>query len=225
MEHIFSMEWFTALGSILLLDIVLSGDNAILIALACKNLGAHRLKAMIIGGAGAVFIRIVCTLFATGLLSIPYLEFLGGAALLYIAVRLLIEHGPEEENQKECQPANFWAAVKTILAADFLMSIDNVLSLAGVANTVPEGKWSLIICGLMISIPIVLCGAQFFLLLMLKLPVIIYFGAAILACTAAKMMVMDEGVGPFLLDYAWPLQIVFVLLVISIGWYMNHRRR
>lgn len=225
MEGMFSAEWFAALGGILLLDIVLSGDNAILIALACKNLGKNRLKAMIIGGAGAVLIRITCTLFATGLLSIPYLEFFGGAALLYIAVHLLIEHSGDEQNEEGRQPASFMAAVKTILVADFLMSMDNVLSLAGVANTVPEGKWSLIICGLMISIPIVLCGAQFFLIIMERLPIIIYAGAGILACTSAKMMVMDGAVGPHIAAYSLWLQIIFVVLVLSIGWYMNHHKK
>ena len=225
MEGMFSAEWFAALGGILLLDIVLSGDNAILIALACKNLGKNRLKAMIIGGAGAVLIRITCTLFATGLLSIPYLEFFGSAALLYIAVHLLIEHSGDEQNEEGRQPASFMAAVKTILVADFLMSMDNVLSLAGVANTVPEGKWSLIICGLMISIPIVLCGAQFFLIIMERLPIIIYAGAGILACTSAKMMVMDGAVGPHIAAYSLWLQIVFVVLVLSIGWYMNHHKK
>ena len=225
MEGMFSAEWFAALGGILLLDIVLSGDNAILIALACKNLGKNRLKAMIIGGAGAVLIRITCTLFATGLLSIPYLEFFGGAALLYIAVHLLIEHSGDEQNEEGRQPASFMAAVKTILVADFLMSMDNVLSLAGVANTVPEGKWSLIICGLMISIPIVLCGAQFFLIIMERLPIIIYAGAGILACTSAKMMVMDGAVGPHIAAYSLWLQIIFVVLVLSIGWYMNYHKK
>ena len=225
MEGMFSAEWFAALGGILLLDIVLSGDNAILIALACKNLGKNRLKAMIIGGAGAVLIRITCTLFATGLLSIPYLEFFGGAALLYIAVHLLIEHSGDEQNEEGRQPASFMAAVKTILVADFLMSMDNVLSLAGVANTVPEGKWSLIICGLMISIPIVLCGAHFFLIIMERLPIIIYAGAGILACTSAKMMVMDGAVGPHIAAYSLWLQIIFVVLVLSIGWYMNHHKK
>ena len=92
MEGMFTVEWFTALGSILLLDLILSGDNAILIALACKNLPQDKkLKGILLGGIGAVFIRIVCTLFATGLLAAPYLEFIGGAALLVIAVKLLAE--------------------------------------------------------------------------------------------------------------------------------------
>ena len=224
MEGIFSIEWFTAFGSILLLDIILSGDNAILIALACKNLAdQQKLKAMFIGGFGAVVIRVVFTLFATGLLSIPYIEFLGGAALLYIAVKLLTDHSRGNKSDKN-KPPTLAAAVKTILAADFIMSIDNILSLAGVANTVSDGKWSLIICGLLISIPIVLCGAQFFLLLMRKVPAIIYAGSGILAFTAAKMMSMDRAVGIYLVGYASYLEVIFIITVISFGWYRNKRQ-
>ena len=167
----FSPEWLAALSGILLLDLLLSGDNAILIALACKNLPHEmRRKAIIVGGLGAVFVRIVCTLFATGLLASPYIEFIGGAALVFIAIKLVTDHSDGRVDDSGNHPTTFGQAVRTILIADFIMSIDNILSLAGVANTVPEGKWSLIICGLMISIPIVLFGAQIFLMIMLKGP-------------------------------------------------------
>ena len=221
MEGIFSAQWLAALGSILLLDLILSGDNAILIALACKNLPeGKKIKAMVIGGLGAVLIRILCTLGATGLLVAPYLEFIGGAALLYIALHLLIDHGTDKDGG--VRPATLGAAVRTILVADFIMSIDNILSLAGVANTVSQGKWSLIICGLLISIPIVLCGAQFFLLIMKKVPAIIYAGAGILAYTAAKLMVMDQGVGSYIAAYAPYMEVLFTVGVLSIGFYKNH---
>ena len=170
----FSPEWLAALSGILLLDLLLSGDNAILIALACKNLPHEmRRKAIIVGGLGAVLVRIVCTLFATGLLASPYIEFVGGAALIFIAVKLVTDHSDGRVEDGGSHPTTFGQAVRTILIADFIMSIDNILSLAGVANTVPEGKWSLIICGLMISIPIVLFGAQIFLMIMLKVPALI----------------------------------------------------
>ncbi|WP_295158746.1 TerC family protein [Selenomonas sp. AE3005] len=219
----FSPEWLAAFSGILLLDILLSGDNAILIALACQNLPAHnRKKAIFIGGFGAVFIRIVCTLFATSVLAAPYIEFVGGAALLYIAVKLLTDH---KDNDKEggAAPASFGAAVRTILVADFIMSIDNILSLAGVANTVPEGKWSLIICGLLISIPIVLFGAQIFLKLMQKLPALIYGGAAILGWTAAALMVADKGLGMYFAPYALEMKVCFVVIVLGLGYYLNKR--
>ena len=135
MENLFTggaaTEWLAALSGILLLDLLLSGDNAILIALACKNLPrANRRKAILIGGLGAVVIRIVCTLFATGLLAAPYLEFIGGAALLYIAVKLVTDNNEAGSNDAESQPATLGAAVRTILIADFIMSIDNILSLS-----------------------------------------------------------------------------------------------
>lgn len=219
----FSPPWLAALSGILLLDLLLSGDNAILIALACKNLPAdHRFRAILVGGIGAAVIRIICTLFATGLLAMPYLEFIGGAALLYIAVHLASDKGGSGGEGE--QPETFWGAVRTILIADFVMSIDNVLSLAGVANTVPEGKWSLIICGLVLSITIVLCGAQFFLLIMKKVPALLYIGAAILGWTAAELMVSDQGLGMLLLPYALWLKAIFAIGVVAAGYVLGHKK-
>ena len=213
----FSPEWLAALSGILLLDLLLSGDNAILIALACKNLPHEmRRKAIIVGGLGAVFVRIVCTLFATGLLASPYIEFIGGAALVFIAIKLVDDSGNH--------PTTFGQAVRTILIADFIMSIDNILSLAGVANTVPEGKWSLIICGLMISIPIVLFGAQIFLMIMLKVPALIYLGAGILGMTAAELMTEDKALGVYFAPYSLELKVLFVAAVLLIGYTINRRR-
>lgn len=219
----FSPEWLAALTGILLLDLLLSGDNAIVIALACKNLPHHnRRKAILIGGLGAVLIRIVCTLFATGLLALPYIEFIGGVLLLYIAVKLLTDHN--DEQQENSKQVTFWGAIRTILIADFIMSIDNILSLAGVANTVPEGKWSLIICGLAISIPIVLFGAQLFLSIMLKVPALIYIGAAILGYTAAELMSADKGIGMYFSEYELYLKIFCTVAVLITGFYLNKRQ-
>lgn len=219
----FSPEWLAALTGILLLDLLLSGDNAIVIALACKNLPHHnRRKAILIGGLGAVLIRIVCTLFATGLLALPYIEFIGGVLLLYIAVKLLTDHN--DEQQENSKQVTFWGAIRTILIADFIMSIDNILSLAGVANTVPEGKWSLIICGLAISIPIVLFGAQLFLTIMLKVPALIYIGAAILGYTAAELMSADKGIGIYFSEYELYLKIFCTVAVLIAGFYLNKRQ-
>ncbi len=221
----FSPEWLAALSGILLLDLLLSGDNAILIALACKNLPHEmRRKAIIVGGLGAVFVRIVCTLFATGLLASPYIEFIGGAALVVIAVKLVTDHSDGRVEDGGSHPTTFGQAVRTILIADFIMSIDNILSLAGVANTVPEGKWSLIICGLMISIPIVLFGAQIFLMIMLKVPALIYLGAGILGMTAAELMTEDKALGIYLAPYAFELKVLFVVAVLGIGYAINRRR-
>ena len=222
MEGMFTAAWFAALGSIILLDLILSGDNAIVIAMACKNLPDHeKLKGMIIGGAGAVIVRVVLTLFATELLGFPYLQFIGGFLLIYIAVKLLVEKDDGGANGK--QAVTLFAAVRTIMIADFIMSLDNVLALAGVANMVPEGKWSLIIAGLMISLPIVLCGASLFMMIMKKLPGLIYVGGGILAYTAAEMMVMDRVIGVYLQDWGLMIKIVLVIAVLSFGWFKNHQ--
>ena len=206
----------------MLLDLILSGDNAILIAMACKRLpDKQKLKPMIIGCMGAVIIRVLLTLFATELLGLPYLQFIGGILLLYIAVKLLTDHGDDKAGDK--QPTTLMAAVRTIIIADFIMSLDNVLSLAGVANMVPEGKWSLIICGLMISLPIVLCGAQLFLMIMKKLPGLVYVGGGILAYTAAEMMVMDRVIGVYLVEWSLIIKVVLVLMILSFGWFKNHK--
>lgn len=221
----FSPEWFAALSGILLLDLLLSGDNAIMIALACKNLPHElRRRAIIVGGLGAVFVRIVCTLFATGLLASPYVEFVGGAALVFIALKLVTDRNDGRVENGGSHPTTFGAAVRTILVADFIMSIDNILSLAGVANTVPQGKWSLIICGLMISIPIVLFGAQIFLMIMLKVPALIYLGAGILGWTAGELMTEDPALGAYLAPYALEIKAAFVLLVLGIGYLINRSR-
>lgn len=218
----FTPAWFAAIGSIILLDLILSGDNAIVIAMACKGLPEHeRTKGVVIGGMGAVIVRVVLTLFATELLGLPYLQFIGGALLVYIAVKLLADSGEEESSGK--QAVTLFAAVRTIMIADFIMSLDNVLALAGVANMVPEGKWSLIICGLMISLPIVLCGAQLFMMIMKKLPWLIYVGGGILAYTAAEMMVMDRVIGVYLEEWSLIIKVVLVVMVLCYGWFKNRR--
>lgn len=217
------MEWFLALGSILVLDLIMSGDNAILIALACKNLPRDKQKkAMFIGCFGAVFIRICLTLFATSMLSVAYLQFFGGIALLYLAVKLLKDKGVENHD-KVTKAVTLSTAIKTILLADLIMSLDNILSLAGVAQTVDEGRWPLIICGLLISIPLVLCGSQLFLLMIKKFPAIVYGGAGILAFTAAKMMVMDKALGSYFIHFAGYIEILLVIFVVVIGYIYNRR--
>lgn len=202
-----------------MLDLILSGDNAVLIALACKKLPKqHHLKAMIIGCSGAIIIRILLTVFATELLAVPYIQFIGGFALFYIAIKLL-DNGHDEENT--AAPATLLGAVKTIIIADFIMSIDNVLSMAGLANTIPNERWSLIICGLLISLPIVICGAQIFLLIMQKFPSLIYLGSAILAFTAAKMILMDKALGHYLIHFNGWLEAIFIISIFLWGLYKN----
>ena len=221
-ETMFSASWFFALGSILLLDLLLSGDNAIIIALACKNLPAEqRKKAVFLGCAGAIILRVLLTLVATKLLEIPYLQFIGGVALLFIAIKLL---KPEEEDHSDIKSSGkLWAAVKTILAADFIMSLDNVLSLAAVAQTVPEGKYLLILLGLLVSIPLVVWGAQLLLKLIQRFPAIIYVGAAILGYAAAEMMVADHALGMYMESFELVLRFGLPLLIVAIGLWMKKK--
>lgn len=221
-ETMFSASWFVALGSILLLDLLLSGDNAIIIALACKNLPhEHRTKAILLGCAGAIVLRVMLTMAATRLLEVPYLQFIGGVALVFIAIKLL---KPEEEDLSNIKSsAKLWTAIKTILVADFIMSLDNVLSLAAVAQTVPDGKYLLILIGLLVSIPLVVCGAQILLKLIQHFPIIIYVGAAILGYAAAKMMVFDHAIGIYLAPFALAIEVILPIIVVAVGFYMKRK--
>lgn len=213
-----------AFASILLLDLILSGDNAILIAMACKNLlEGQRKKAMFIGCFGAVFIRVLLTLFATEMLSVSYLQFIGGVALLYIAVKLLLHK--DEAPGTEKRPHSLSGAIKTIIVADFIMSMDNILSLAGVAQTVQDGRWSLILCGLLASVPLVLCGSQLFLLLMNRFQSIVYAGAAILAYTSGKLMASDQALAIYFAPYAAYMEGMFVIFVLLFGYILNRYSR
>ena len=211
----FSPDWFVALGSILLLDLILSGDNAIIIALACKDLPSElRKKAIFWGTLGAVGLRVTLTLVAARLLEIPYLQFIGGIALVWIAINLL----SKESKDVHCdESANLASSIKTILVADLVMSLDNVLSLAAVAQTVPTGKYSLLLIGLLASIPLVVWGSQIFLKLMSKFPIIIYFGAGILGYAAAEMIIAGKIIGQMVHRYDVYLQVILTLGVIITG--------
>lgn len=213
------MDFFTALGTIAFINLILSGDNAVIIALASRNLPpAQRKKAVFWGSAGAVVLRILLTMVAALLLQIPYVQFVGGLALLWIAISLL----GDDKGDIDCkEAANLREAVKVILVADLIMSLDNVLAIAGIAG----GDWTLLIIGLAMSIPLVVFGSQLLMSLMDRFPIIIYIGAGILGWTAAKMMVADEGMGVYLESFALPLEIALTLAVIAIGQWLKVRAR
>lgn len=213
-------EWLIALGSILFINLILSGDNAVVIALASKSLSPKQRKAAILwGSVGAVILRIVLTFIAAYLLDIPFLQFIGGLALLWIAIGLLNEN--EEREQKET--TSYKDAIKTILFADLIMSLDNVLALAAISQTVPTGKYALITVGLATSIPIVAFGAQILMKMMDRFPVIIYLGAAILGYAAAEMIVSDKAIGPFVKEYAVIVEIALTVGVVIVGYWLNSR--
>jgi YjbE family integral membrane protein len=160
MTEVVLMELFAALGSIMFINLILSGDNAVVIALASRNLPPdQRRKAVFWGSLGAVVLRIVLTVVAAFLLQIPYLQFAGGLALLYIAVKLIAD----DKGEVKCKEAACLSeAIKIILVADVIMSLDNVLAIAGVAG----GNWALLTFGLALSIPLVIFGSQLILKLM-----------------------------------------------------------
>ncbi|QOR67589.1 TerC family protein [Cytobacillus suaedae] len=181
------LELITSILLIIGIDIILGGDNAIVIALACRNLPeTKRNKAIILGTVLAVFIRIVVTIAAVFLLKIPFLQFAGGVFLLLLAYKLLVDHN--DDNSSINGGVTLFAAIKTIVIADLIMGIDNVIAIAGAAH----GNFYLVVLGLCVSIPIIIWGSKVILYLMERFPVLIYFGASILAYTAGKMIVNEE---------------------------------
>ena len=185
--EIFSSPWWSALLAIILIDLVLAGDNAIVIALAARSLPPHlQRKAIAWGTVGAIVVRSVMTVGVVWLLRIPGLMLIGGLGLIWIAYKLLAEQsGGEHEGPIA---STFWGAMKTIVVADALMGIDNVLGVAGAA----QGSFDLVIIGLLISVPIVVFGSTMVLKLVERFPLIINIGAAVLAFTAAKMITSEQ---------------------------------
>ena len=205
----FSAPWWSALLAIILIDLVLAGDNAIVIALAARSLPQHlQKKAIVWGTVGAIAVRSVMTVAVVWLLQIPGLMLAGGLGLLWIAYKLLAD----DDSGKEHGPvaATFWGAMKTIVVADALMGIDNVLGVAGAAH----GAFDLVIIGLLVSVPIVVFGSTLVLKLVERFPVIIQAGAAVLAFTAAKMIV-DEPLLDAVFDVHAPVRWVAYAVAIA----------
>ncbi|BFH61452.1 TerC family protein [Paenibacillus azoreducens] len=191
------MESIWLLVQILMINLVLSGDNAVVIALASKNLPPKQRKLAVWWGAlGAVVLRCILTFMAVILLKIPFVQAAGGALLFWIAFKLLAD---DKDDIRVDQSASIWKAVRSILAADFIMSLDNVLALAGVA----DGDLALIAIGIAISIPIVVFGSNLIVGLLHRFPVLVYLGAGILGYTAGEMLLQDSRMG-FLLSSIIP---------------------
>ena len=187
----FTAPWWSALLAIILIDLVLAGDNAIVIALAARSLPPHlQKKAIMWGTVGAIVVRSAMTVGVVWLLKIPGLMLVGGVGLLWIAYKLLADQDHGEHQGPVV--STFWGAMKTIVVADALMGIDNVLGVAGAAH----GAFDLVIIGLLISVPIVVFGSTMVLKLVERFPMIINIGAAVLAFTAAKMIVSESLLDP-----------------------------
>jgi YjbE family integral membrane protein len=186
--EMFSTPWWSALLAIIIIDLVLAGDNAIVIALAARKLPPDlQKKAIIWGTVGAIVVRSAMTLVVVWLLKIPGLMLIGGLGLIWIAYKLLADSG-DEEGHDDMKVNGFWGAMKTIIVADALMGIDNVLGVAGAA----QGSFDLVVLGLLISIPIVVLGSTVVLKIVERFPIVISLGAAVLAFTAGKMIVNEQ---------------------------------
>lgn len=215
------MEFLVALASIMMVNIVLSGDNAVVIAMASRCLPPKQQKMAILwGSAGAIGLRVILTLVAVVLLQIPYVQFIGGLLLVWIAAKLLMEDKGEEDIEAG---TSFLAAVKTIIIADLVMSLDNTLAIAAVA----KGDYLLLGLGLALSIPLIIFGSQIIIKLMDKFPIIVYVGAGLIAWTAGEMIMDDHKIGAAIhaVIPEWLLPAALTLGVLALGywWKKSHK--
>ena len=220
MEFLSSPEFWIALSQIILINIVLSGDNAVVIALACRSLPPKQQKAAILfGSVGAIVLRVILTFFAVYLLTLPYLKLVGAALLLWIGIGLL--KGDDEEEHLEGH-ANLTAAIKTIVVADLVMSLDNVIGVAAAA----KGNVPLLVFGLVISIPLIIFGSTLILKLMNRFPVIITLGAGLLGWVAGEMALTDPSTTSFVEHHHYLHNILPALgaaTVVAVGKWLTRR--
>lgn len=222
--EILSSQFFSALLAIVIIDLVLAGDNAIVIALAARALPLRlRRRVIVWGTVGAIAVRSLLTVAVVWLLKIPGLLLLGGLALIVIAYRLLLPEETDNEATAGGGAMTFWGALRTVIIADAVMGLDNVLAVAGAAH----GSYLLVVLGLLISVPIVIFGSTMMLGLVQRLPIVVYLGAAVLAWTAVKMVTHE----PYLTDWfdAYPavtaaLYMLVILGVPYAGFVKNHRK-
>jgi YjbE family integral membrane protein len=185
--------FWVAVGKIIWINVLLSGDNALVIAMACRGLAPQqRLWGMVFGAAAAVILRIIFTGIVATLMALPYLKLVGGLALLVIAAKLLV---PEDEDEDGVQSAShLWAAIQIVVVADIVMSLDNVIAVAAAAN----GSVPLLVLGLAISIPLIVAGAALIMALLTRLPILVWAGAALLGWIAGEVIATDPAVAPVL---------------------------
>jgi YjbE family integral membrane protein len=210
---LFSPEFYVALLSVIIIDLVMAGDNAIVIGMSARNLPKHQQKKAIFWGTlGAIVIRTVFTLAFVQLLQLPGLLLVGGLLLIWISYKLLVE----EKKHDVKEGKSLWSAIRTIIIADAVMGLDNVLAVAGAAHS---NVW-VVVFGLLISIPIMIGGSTIILRLIERFPVIIYIGAGILAWTAGKMIVGEKFLKGFFEDrplIKWGLEIALIIAVLVAG--------
>jgi YjbE family integral membrane protein len=198
MDSLMTPEFWLAVGQIILIDILLGGDNAVVIALACRQLPPkQRAQGILWGTVGAIALRVVLIFFALTLLSVPYLKLVGAALLVWIGVKLLL---PQDDGHGDIHASDkLWTAVRTVIVADLVMSVDNVIAIAGAAEAAGGGhQMPLVIFGLLVSIPIIVYGSQLVIKLMDRFPMVITLGGMLLGWIAGTMAVTDPALLPWL---------------------------
>lgn len=226
MEEFLTAHFWLAVGQIIMIDILLGGDNAVVIALACRQLPPKlRTKGILWGTAGAIVLRVILIAFALTLLQVPFLKLVGAALLLWIGVKLLV---PEDEGHSDIQGSDkLWAAVKTVIVADLVMSIDNVIAIAGAATGAgSQHQLPLVIFGLLVSIPIIIWGSQLVLKLMDRFPLIITVGGMLLGWIAGTMAHSDPAIKDWLPQtsmWSYGLGITGALAVFLVGTVLKKR--
>jgi YjbE family integral membrane protein len=239
MDQFMTPEFWIAVGQIIMIDILLGGDNAVVIALACRKLPpAMRTKGILWGTAGAIVLRVVLIFFALTLLVIPFLKLVGAALLVWIGVKLLAPDADDDHSNIQGSD-KLWAAVKTVIVADLVMSVDNVIAIAGAAEGAGgDHKMPLVIFGLLVSIPIIVWGSQLVIKLMDRFPSIITIGGMLLGWIAGTMAVSDPAVLPYLptlplakgaslpevvATLRYGAGVAGALLVLALGWWLKNR--
>jgi YjbE family integral membrane protein len=187
-------HFWTALGQIILVNIILSGDNAVVIALACRNLpDRHKKPAILAGSLGAILLRLIFSFFIVYLMSIPYLKIIGGILLLWIGVKLLLPEDHGNGDGKEDGTSSLWGAVRTIIIADAVMSLDNVIAIAAAA----KGHILLIAIGLIISIPLIIFGSTLIIKVLVRFPILVTLGGGLLGWIAGEIFLTDPAIHDF----------------------------
>jgi YjbE family integral membrane protein len=229
MEEFLTGHFWLAVGQIIMIDILLGGDNAVVIALACRGLPPkQRTKGILWGTVGAIVLRVILIAFALTLLQVPFLKIVGALLLVWIGVKLLVPED-EDEHANILASDKLWSAVKTVIVADLVMSIDNVIAIAGAAQGAGEThQLPLVIFGLLVSIPIIVGGSQIVLKLMDRFPFIITAGGMLLGWIAGTMAVTDPALVSYLpqeKSFHYVCGTIGALLVFGIGKFILHRRR
>ena len=226
-EFFQTLHW-GAIIQIILIDILLGGDNAVIIALACRNLAPkQRMQGILWGTAGAIGLRVVLIAFALVLLDIPFLKVVGGILLLWIGIKLLLPD--EDAHGNVTSGTSVWTAVKTILIADLVMSLDNVIAIAGAAqNTHADHQIYYVIFGLIVSVPIIIWGSTLVLKLIDRFPMVVTFGAGLLGWIAGGMLVTDvfvvNQIGEVSTAVKIAAEVIGAIFVIGLGKFLYARR-